>query len=666
MPRWAEYDDASESRTATIGAKRSSSRHQGQVHSSPQSPVHSESVSPSDRAVMGNSPSHYTQEPLSPVAEQFDSTERHGSEHAMSPEAQGLGNNRLATGFRKPRVALSTEPVSGSDAHDSAYDNAGDGDRSRRDTIEISSDEDESSDNGGMVINLDDDDDEEDARIPDAMVVDDDEEGEVFSSEDEALESHSLVRDISHSITSAHQDAHQQLQAELEQITDSLPTTYPTPPPAENGEPGRRRLADLTPDELELQLKYALFDVSHDQVDLRRPAVCLSCLQEGHVEEKCPEKICVYCAEIGQHPSRLCPRVRRCSRCRERGHSSDACPSDMKITTVPCDLCGAYGHHEHTCPQRFFPFESGAKTSSLNLWVSCCVCASNSHLVGDCPDADRAATVKWSLKSFAPAQITNLTTGDEAIQRARIAATRGLRPEGLQIRGRAGRHTAGFSASAQPSGSEYEEDDSSDGEFLGGPRVNTRSQPNRGRGGFTFRHPQRLPGNASDRPRDGQDDRYNPAANRPRNNWYATDSFGRARPRSQPVANNRNGDPWSRRDGDSRRRSRSPRGFDGYQPRQRRSPSPRYHNGSHPSSAGSSRAPTGRRGGGSSQLKPGVPIQLPVRRGSSNFSNNDSLPPRPPQASGPGPGPGPNQAGKNGKAGPKKKKSKKGKGKANA
>ncbi|KAJ4522669.1 hypothetical protein HRR78_000156 [Exophiala dermatitidis] len=531
---------------------------------------------------MGNSPSHYIQEHLSPVAEQFDSTERYGSENGMSPEAQGLGNNRLATGFRKPRVALSTEPVSGSDAHDSAYDNAGDGDRSRRDTIEISSDEDESSDNGGMVINLDDDDDdEEDARIPDAMVVDDDEEGEVFSSEDEALESHSLVRDISHSITSAHQDAHQQLQAELEQITDSLPTTYPTPPPAENGQPGRRRLADLTPDELELQLKYALFDVSHDQVDLRRPAVCLSCLQEGHVEEKCPEKI-------------------------------------------------------------------------------------NSHLVGDCPDADRAATVKWSLKSFAPAQITNLTTGDEAIQRARIAATRGLRPEGLQIRGRAGRHTAGFSASAQPSGSEYEEDDSSDGEFLGGPRVNTRSQPNRGRGGFTFRHPQRLPGNASDRPRDGQDDRYNPAANRPRNNWYATDSFGRARPRSQPVANNRNGDPWSRRDGDSRRRSRSPRGFDGYQPRQRRSPSPRYHNGSHPSSAGSSRAPTGRRGGGSSQLKPGVPIQLPVRRGSSNFSNNDSLPPRPPQASGPGPGPGPNQAGKNGKAGPKKKKSKKGKGKANA
>ncbi|EXJ77990.1 hypothetical protein A1O3_09149 [Capronia epimyces CBS 606.96] len=592
MPRSAHYDEESESRTASVGARRSQSHHQGQVNSLPHSPITSQSSS--DNGVMGNTTSRPAQPPTSQNPETSataTASQDDAAEPIMNSTSHGLGNNRLATGFRRPRTPRSGDNGTPSSTRDGPSESAPSPGGFLDDAIEISSDEDQSSDGGGMVINLD------NSVHPDAMVLSD-EEGEVSSSEDEAVESHLHPGDPIQPSSSVGHDAHQ-----LANSTGHV-----------------RRLADLTPQELEQQLKYALFDLDPDQIDLGRSAVCLGCLQEGHSEESCPEKICLHCASVGEHSSRLCPQVRRCFKCRERGHATESCSADLKVTTVPCDLCGALGHHEEACSQRFFPFETSPGTDSLKLWVSCCVCASKSHLVGDCPDADRATTVRWSLRSFTPSHITNLSLEAGTKQREKQAASRGLRPDGLRIRGRAGFHAAGFAGSAQPS------DDDSDEEFLG-PRVPHRE--NASRGNFSFRHSQRLPG------RDDRYGRYEPAndrrgfQNRPPTNWYATDSFGRGRPRSPPSAGGENGEHWNRGD-DSRRRSRSPRGFDGYRPRQRRSPSPRYHN-----------APPGSRGGKSgqpNQPQPGMTIQLPVRRGSNNPSyqgssshNSQASAPRPQQ-----------------------------------
>lgn len=620
MPRSAQHDEDSESRTASIAAKRSHSRRQGQVNSSssPQLPVGSNSESLSDRAAMGNVVSHSTQQSPSQTAQSASPSRNYSTEAPMASTSQGLGNNRLATGFRKPQTVLPEGAGSAQSAHDSSSGSAFSPAGSLKAAIEISSDEDESSEGGGMVINLD------DGIDSDGMVIDD-EEGEIFSSEDEAIESYSHARDVIHPSSSVgHAAHHLQLQAELQQLADALPNSPPTPPAPVKGAGSFRRLADLTPEELERQLKYALFDLEPDQIDLARPAVCLGCLQEGHTEESCPEKICLYCAAAGEHSSRLCPQVRRCSKCRERGHTAESCSADLKVTTIPCDLCGALGHHEEACPQRFFPFESTTITGSLKLWVSCCICASKSHLVGDCPDADRAATIRWSLKAFAPSQITNLSLEAGTRQREKQAANRGLRPDGLRIKGRAGVHTAGFAGSASPS----DDEDDSDERFLG-PRVPNRQNVNRGN--FTFRHAQRPPGPAPVGRRDDQYDRYEPSddrrgfQSRPPNNWYSTDSFGRPRPRSRSPPSNggRNGEPWNR-SGDSRRRSRSPNGFDGQRSRQRRSPSPRYHGGSGSASVNVSKAPTGLRGGASNQLKAGMTVQLPVRRGSNNAAQQGS------------------------------------------
>ncbi|EXJ88532.1 hypothetical protein A1O1_05462 [Capronia coronata CBS 617.96] len=655
MPRSAHHDEESESRTASVGAKRSHSRRQGQVNSSlPHSAVESASASESssDHAVMGTILSHPVEQATWQEPEPSTSSDHHEIEADMNSTSQGLGNNRLATGFRKPRPTLSGDSASAQSARDSPSEGVLSSAESLGDVVEISSDEDESSDGGGMVINLD------SGIHSDTMVIDDEEEeededegeeGEI--SEDEAVESHPHKGDASRPLSSPGQAAHQQLQAELEQVASAFPTSYPTPP--EPAHPRRfRTLADLTPEELERQLKYALFDLDHDHIDLDRPAVCLGCLQEGHTEESCPEKTCVYCAATGEHSSRLCPQVRRCSKCRERGHISQSCPAGLKVTTIPCDLCGALGHHEEACPQRFFPFETTNSTGSLELWVSCCICASKSHLVGDCPEADRATTTRWSLKSFAPSQIVNLSLEPGTKQREIQASNRGLRPDGLRIRGRAGFHTAGLSGSGQPS------DDDSDEQFLH-PRVPNRN--NSSRNDFTFRHSQRLPGPPSRERRDNQYDRFQQAPdhrgfhNRPPNNWYSTDSFGHPTPRSPPSTGGRNDDQWSR-GADLRRRSRSPRGFDGYRARQRRSPSPRYRGGTQTESAKASDHPVGFRGGPSSQPRPGVAIQLPVRRGSNNLLNQRPFP-RASENS----GPAQPTSGKERANFPKKKKSKKGK-----
>ena len=367
---------------------------------------------------------------------------------ATMTTAPGFGNNRLATGFRSapvhatlsngPQLALAVkehkEPPSTSQV-------------SAHEVIEISDDEDEdegeaSHEDGGMLINID-----QPRRqdLPVRMDVDEDEENVAQRVEGKVSRSRSS-KDIPQSHTG--RQAHTQLQGDLDRYLNaftpinSLPAKPPVP--HRDARPASRlvpRLADLPAEETELQLKYVFFDLDPETADLNQRAVCLSCLQPGHAQKDCPEVVCVHCS--ARHATRRCPNTQRCTKCREKGHSAESCRSGMKVNTVPCDICGVVGHVEQACRQRFFPANRDLFVEPQKFWVSCSRCASKSHLVGDCHLANQSAAARWSLKSFTPGSIMNLSIGAGTTHMEEVAANRGLRPEGRKIRGRAGLHNAG-------------------------------------------------------------------------------------------------------------------------------------------------------------------------------------------------------------------------------
>ncbi|EXJ56548.1 hypothetical protein A1O7_06892 [Cladophialophora yegresii CBS 114405] len=187
----------------------------------------------------------------------------------------GYGNNRLATGFRQmplpqPRPVMRRSPdppQAATSLGASAYE-----------TIEISDDEEES--DGGMVINVGNSE-HEDAS--DSMDVD-----EVYGAQSRGgvAEAHSSARETPQSLSSTGHEAHSQLQGDLERFVNVVSTESSG---TNSSIHACQRLVDLSPEDLENQLKYAFFDLDPDTIDLDQPAVCLSCLQPGHAERNCPE-----------------------------------------------------------------------------------------------------------------------------------------------------------------------------------------------------------------------------------------------------------------------------------------------------------------------------------------------------------------------------------------
>lgn len=492
------------------------------------------------------------------------------SEPNTSEGEVGLGKNRLATGF-KSQSASTTRPNPPAFDPQSSADDVGSDAMIKSQPIEIlSSDESMAdSDDGGMVINIDQDDSE--SQEEGEITMDSPDEGEVSAMSDvPGLTSNAVA-------------------------SPSFPTS-------------KLKLEDLSGDDLELQIRYALFNLDRSQIDLNRHVTCLSCLKVGHLAADCPESTCQHCA--ADHPTRRCPRSVRCSRCRQQGHNRADCESELRVTTVPCDLCGTLAHTEEACPQRFFPGTTLKLPNGgpVRLWVSCCICASKSHLVGDCPDADRSAASRWSLKSLAAEDVVNMSLESGTRSREIEAENRNMRPAGLQIRGRAGLHRTGHGHSAPAS------DDEDD--FLRPPvrrGKEFRSQPQ-----FQF---SADPNRAEASNRYG---RYGAPNGDGRPGWYATDSFGRRRSRSPRV---QGGDQWRPSD----RRPPSPRRFDGRSQVRTRSPPQGYQPpNSHQPDVRLPPRPTNKPPPG--RLQPGRnvphhPVSLPTRKGS-----NPNLPNKPSQS----------------------------------
>lgn len=380
-------------------------------------------------------------------------------------------------------------------------------------------------------------------------------------------------------------------------------------------------LKDLNPDQLQDQIKYAFWHLQRDEIDLSRPVRCLHCQAEGHIDESCPEKTCSHCGVFGEHMSALCPIIKRCSTCRERGH--DHC-NGMRNTTIPCDICSLPGHTESDCVLRHYPESQLAGAEKLELWISCCSCASKSHLVGDCPKLASKTALRWSLRGIDPDKIINLSIQKSTDKLVKDAQNKGMRPEGLKIRGRANRHNA--------DSGRREDTDSDDIDFFS---HTPNRNDNRGRPPpVTTMGRHQVGGSSHYREIEDRYDRFAASSDTyrpPRNAYYATDSFGRPRSRSRSRSPPRFGFHLGGR------RSPSPSSsFDSYRPSQRYRPSPPPRRPNQPlnSGRGPSNLPP--------KPAPGNPIQLPTRKGSNTSMNikgaaaaaaSTGLPPRPPVGS---------------------------------
>ena len=361
-----------------------------------------------------------------------------------------LGQNRLRTGFGQRTAIYATDTSSeggsrqttkGLSTHNSMTG------ESPNEAIEISDDTDveEHSDDGGILINVDHEEDESYANTEqDADVPDQISDGEVAESDYEPEPGQVSQPALAYLDEHGSDDAHIRSQGELDRsdaMTAKEIAKRSGPFTVDAGGSRTKRLADLSPEDLERQIKYTLFGLDRNQIDLSRPVICTSCLQEGHLGTTCPEANCSHAGHQNKHSSRMCPRIRRCLRCRERGHDVDDCTAKLCESDVICDFCGA-DHLEDVCLNRFFPAQRQMPQGEVSLWVSCSNCASRTHLVGDCPSTSiTVRTMRWSLRALDPNKVVNLSLQSGIRKMEQEAENRCLRPpgqaqRGLQMKGR--------------------------------------------------------------------------------------------------------------------------------------------------------------------------------------------------------------------------------------
>ncbi|PTU24328.1 hypothetical protein P175DRAFT_0470242 [Aspergillus ochraceoroseus IBT 24754] len=204
-------------------------------------------------------------------------------------------------------------------------------------------------------------------------------------------------------------------------------------------------LADLDREDMERQAKAIFYDRDINDINLQSPITCMECLREGHLADVCPMKECVHCGAWNKHQSSLCPKWRRCQRCRERGHDQKQCSSALKSSAseIPCDLCGSSDHLELDCDFMWKLPRQDTTAAPVLVSISCAHCTSNRHLIGDCPSLPRPlASSSWTLRGIDPNIITNVNSvvnsrrggGPGAASRA---VPGNQKQRGMKIRGRA-------------------------------------------------------------------------------------------------------------------------------------------------------------------------------------------------------------------------------------
>ncbi len=401
-----------------------------------------------------------------------------------------LGQNRLATGFRSHAKQSSN------------------GQGPPHDVVEISDDSEVEDDSeGGILLNVDAPPRAKssiDANTP--VEISEDEDGEVIGSPiDKVMPLSDHVKaEKQRPAPKSNQIA--TLQALSLKGSDNTSSMFRI-----DARRGSRILADLNPEDLEKQIKYTLFHLPRDQIDLSRPVVCIACLNEGHTDETCPGLLCSICGGQTKHSIGLCPKRARCSKCRDRGHDATACRSKLKNPDPePCDFCGGADHDEVSCMQRFFPAHTEPPGGDLQLWISCGQCGSKDHLAGDCPFRGSRPAPAWSLRAYSRYNIVNLHLQTGAQAREKEAENKGIRPEGMQIKGRGALGNNKYPKRGQPAdNSGLQFGDGDDEDFTTRLADNRSRHPSPPRSHIRFHDDDRSRVN-----RGNGDDYYRPQSNR--------------------------------------------------------------------------------------------------------------------------------------------------------
>jgi protein AIR1/2 len=462
------------------------------------------------------------------------------------------GQNRLATGFRGQ----------GKQARH--------GRLASRDVVEISDDSEleDNSEGGGILLNVDApsrNDSSGDAETP--IEISESEDGEIADDDVKT------ARQSSRQSGSGKQRPVQKIVKTGPLQTSSQNKVNTNPPLFQiDARRGARILADLNPDDLEKQIKYTLFHLPRDQIDLGRPVICLRCLSEGHAEDHCPSCFCSTCGGQIKHTSRVCPDRARCSRCGERGHKIERCESKLRNPMLsPCEFCGDGDHVESSCTQRFFPARTELPPGEIQLWISCAQCGSKDHLAGDCTIRGSKPATAWSLRAYNPKKIVNLSLQTGAQVREKDARNKGSRPEGLQIKGRADFSNKSYQkgiGSAPNSSRQFEDED----DFTSRLASNRNKRPASPRNHIRFDDNGRsrtLRGSNNDyfyRPRSPRLDRrdeydsYQPSSD---TDYRGRDGYGGGRSYQEDQRDDR--DYYTRR-GRSKSPPRNDRGIDSWKP----------------------------------------------------------------------------------------------------
>ena len=149
-------------------------------------------------------------------------------------------------------------------------------------------------------------------------------------------------------------------------------------------------LADLSPHDLNAQLRYFHTTKAREEVDVTTPVRCVVCAKEGHMARACESLTCSSCGAFNKHTTQACPNNAKCGKCREQGHDEARCPYKLKRLPrheIVCDLCQRSGHIEDDCELVWRtsgrPWESDL--AHANVRLSCYECGHSGHLGNDCP-----------------------------------------------------------------------------------------------------------------------------------------------------------------------------------------------------------------------------------------------------------------------------------------
>ena len=176
-----------------------------------------------------------------------------------------------------------------------------------------------------------------------------------------------------------------------------------------------RVLADLSPKDLNAQLRYFHFSKGMKNLPLDAEVRCLACSRPGHMAAECELLTCSTCGAHNKHTTANCQTNVKCAKCRETGHNESICPYKLKKLArheMDCSLCKQQGHLENECELFWRTSGSPWKSdlSNRNIRLFCYECGGSGHLGNDCSTRQPGksmGTSTWSTRQSGPTHSTH-------------------------------------------------------------------------------------------------------------------------------------------------------------------------------------------------------------------------------------------------------------------